>query len=158
MELELENARQKVPRIRCVGSHMVFGPRIEIRLAALNRRSDALVLGPQRPPRFVVLLRRDLARKYFPAPLVNQQPERQKSDLVQCHLEQVSGVGTLWRDRLQQPHFLQIFRRDGESNGIAYGLMKPVIGAIFKQGGLVLVSALVEIVPKLVVNGDKVFI
>src|SRR5467141_284467 len=55
VELELEDPRQEVPRIRHVRGHMVLGAGIEVLLRPRHRRRHALVLRPQRPPGLVVV-------------------------------------------------------------------------------------------------------
>ena len=57
VELELENVGQEVARVGHVGGHVVFSPGIELRLATLDRRRDALILSEQLPPGLVVLFR-----------------------------------------------------------------------------------------------------
>src|SRR6266851_1022482 len=55
MELELQNKREEITRIRHVGGYMIFCAWIEISLASSDGRSDTLVFPPEFPPRFVVI-------------------------------------------------------------------------------------------------------
>src|SRR5437588_5895517 len=126
MKLELKNTSQEIADVWSVGGHVVFGAGIKIGLSALHRRSNALILGSQLPPCFVVLFRSNLAREDLPAPLINEQSKGQKGDLVQRHFEQITSIGALRRDGLQQTHFFQVFGRDGERNGVADSFVKAV--------------------------------
>ena len=125
-------SRQEVAHVRNVPGHVILRAGIEIRLAAIHRRRNALILQPQRPPGFVVVLRRDLAGKNFPAPLVDQQSEGQERDFVQRLLQQQPECRRFRRNFVEQADLLQIFRRDGQRDGIADGLMKSVIGAVLE--------------------------
>src|SRR5438309_12059081 len=60
------------------------------------------------------------------------------------------------RHRVEQADLLQILRRDGQRDGVADGLVKSVICAIHEQIWLVLICTLIKVVPKFVVNGDKI--
>ena len=132
MKLELKNAGQEITDVWSVGGHVVFRARIKVGLRALYRRSNALILGSQLPPCFVVLFWSNLAGENLPAPLINEQSKRQKGNLVQRHFEQITSVGALRRYRLQQTHFFQVFGSDGERNGVADGFVKAVIRAVLK--------------------------
>src|SRR5215471_871826 len=66
VELELQDVRQEVTHVRNVGGDVVLGARIEIRLAARDRRRDPLVLRAQLPPNLVVILRGDLSGEDLP--------------------------------------------------------------------------------------------
>src|SRR5262252_242488 len=149
MELELENPRQEVTNVGDVAGHVILGARIEIGFAAFHRRRHALIPGLQLPPHLVVLLGRDLSGEDFPAPLIDEKSEGQEGDFIQGHLEQISDVGALRRDLVEQADLFQIFGRDGEGDGIANGLMESVVGAVLKQRGLIAVGALVVVVTQL---------
>src|SRR5439155_24483111 len=109
-------------------------------LAARYRRSDALIFLPELPPGLVVLFRRNLAGEYFPAPLVDQQPEGQERDFFEGSLEKQSHVlGRIGRG-LEQSDPDQVFRRHRQRDRIADSLMKAVIGAVAEQIGLMFVG------------------
>ena len=55
VELELQDERQEVARVRRVTGNMVLGARVEVGLGARHRRTDALVLLAQLPPCRVVV-------------------------------------------------------------------------------------------------------
>src|SRR5512140_475761 len=61
IELELEDVGEEVARVRRVAGHVVLGAGIEVLLAARDRRRDALVPLPQRPPGLLVISGRGLA-------------------------------------------------------------------------------------------------
>src|SRR5690606_30362314 len=83
VELELEDVRQEVAGVGHVRRDVVLRARVEPLLAARHRRPHALVPLPQLPPRPVVGVRPDLVREDLPAPLVDEQAERQERDLVE---------------------------------------------------------------------------
>src|SRR3954464_12663066 len=56
VELELQDEREEVARVRGVARDVVLGARIEILLAAFHRRHHTLVLEAQVPPGLVVFL------------------------------------------------------------------------------------------------------
>src|SRR5262245_51525308 len=64
LELELQHEGQEVARVRRVARHVVLRGGVEVRLAARNRRVDALDLAAQVPPGLVVLLGRNRAREH----------------------------------------------------------------------------------------------
>src|SRR4051794_9535292 len=92
MELELQNVRQEISHVRDIRRDMILRAGIEIRLTARDRRRDALILQPKRPPRLVVLVGRYLAREYLPSPLIDQQPERQERDLLERLVQQQADI------------------------------------------------------------------
>src|SRR5882762_11143540 len=85
VELELQNEREEIARVRGVGRYVVLGARIEVGLGARHWGRDALVAPAQLPPAAVVALGRDFTREHPPAPLVDQPTERQEGDLLQRH-------------------------------------------------------------------------
>src|SRR5437763_16883524 len=133
MELKLKDAGQKITRIGRVRGHVILGPGIEIRFAALDWRGHALVFGLEVPPRLVVVFGRNLTGKDLPAPLVNEQSKGKKSNFVQLHFQQVTGIGALRRNGLQQAYLFQILRSHRESNGIADGLVEAIVGTVVKE-------------------------
>ena len=93
MELELQDVGQEVAHVRRVRRPTwYFAPGSKNCLAAGRGRRDALVLQAQLPPRLVVVVGRDLAGEDLPAPLVDQQAERQEGDLVERPREQQADV------------------------------------------------------------------
>src|SRR6266849_246370 len=117
-------------------------------LAPGNGRRDALVLEAQLPPRLVVFLRRHFSREDLPAPLVDQQTERQEGDLLQRLLEQQADVFGRIRRLLQKSELRKILRRDRQRDGVADRFMEAVIGAVPEKERLLVVGSLVEIVPQ----------
>src|SRR5262245_26349125 len=118
MELELKNIRKKVARVRDISRDVILCSRIEKFFATLGDGSNALVLQTKVPPRFVVIVRFDFSGKHFPSPLIDQQAEREKSDLLQRTIQQQSDVARSVRCFLQQPDLYEIFRRDGQCDGV----------------------------------------
>ena len=59
MELELQDMRQEVPRIRVVGRHVILGSRNEELFPSRHHRRHALILRAPVPPGSVVIGRRD---------------------------------------------------------------------------------------------------
>jgi len=92
VELELEDVRQEIARVRCVAGHVILGAGVEGIRGALTGRCHALVLLAQGPPEVVVTIRPHFAGKYFPAPLVDHQAERQERDLLKRLLHQQAQV------------------------------------------------------------------
>jgi len=86
VELELQDERQEIARVRGIAGDVVLRTRVEILFRALHRRRHALVLAPQLPPGLVVVGRLHAAVEHGPAPFVDQLAERQERDLVQRHL------------------------------------------------------------------------
>src|SRR5205814_1657159 len=70
IELELEDPREEVARVRNIRRNVVLRARVEVLLGARHRRRHALVFRAQSPPRLVVIRRRGLAAEDVPAPLV----------------------------------------------------------------------------------------
>src|SRR5438477_1999031 len=83
MELELQDASQKVPHIGHVGRNVILGTGIEVLLSPSDRLDNSLVAMLQVPPCCIVVPRCNLPRKNAPAPTVERERERQKRDLVE---------------------------------------------------------------------------
>src|SRR5216683_1338009 len=156
MKLELQNKGEEITRIGNVGGYMIFCAWIEISLASSGWWSDTLVFPPEFPPRFVVIRGLNFAREYFPAPLVYEQAERKESHFVECAIEQQADVRRWGRHSIDQSNLFQIFRRDRQRNRVANRFVETVIRAVLEQGREIVVSALVEVVTKLVVNGREI--
>src|SRR6266850_1301303 len=77
-------------------------------LAAGNGGRDPLVLETQVPPGLVVPRRRDLAREDLPAPLVDEETERQEGDLVEGHLHEEAEVAARRGILVEQADALEI--------------------------------------------------
>ena len=135
---------------------MVLRAGIKIGFRALHGRHYALVLPPQFPPRFVVLLRLHLVRKYFPAPLVHQQPKRQEGYFLQRLLQQIVNIAGRRRHGVNQTDLLEVFGRDGKRDRISHCLVKAVVGAVLEKRRLPIVRALVEVVPQLVMDHPEI--
>ena len=87
---------------------MVFGAGVEVGFGARDRRGDALVLFAQRPPGLVVVGGLDLAGEDLPAPLVDQQAERQEGDLVERGAELQRDVGFGGRELVDEAELLEV--------------------------------------------------
>ena len=157
MKLELQNVGEKVAHVRNVGGHVILGAGVEILLASVYGRSHALVFQLQFPPCLVVLLRWYLAGEHLPAPLVNEQAKGQEGDFLQRFVEQEADVFGGVRRLVEQADLDQVFRRYGKRNGVAHRLVEAVVGAVAEEEGLGVISALVKVVAKLVVDGREVF-
>src|SRR6266850_1838489 len=157
LKLKLQNPRQKVSRVRHIPRHVILRPWIKIRLRSLHRRRNPLVLLPQFPPRFVVVLRLHFPSEHFPAPLVHQQAKRQESNLLQRLLQQVINVSRRRRHRVDQSEFLQVVRRHGQRNRVPHRFVKSVVRAVLKERRLRVVRPLIKVMPQLVVNHAKIF-
>jgi len=81
---------------------VVFCAGVKIGLSAGYRRGDALVFSGGDPTSLVVVLRLDFAGKDFPAPLIDDQTERQEGDLVEGLTQQDGDVGVGGRKRVEQ--------------------------------------------------------
>src|SRR5689334_5950326 len=78
VKLELQDIREEIAGVRDVCRHVILRARIEEFLTPRSNRCDALILQAEIPPCFVVVVGRHFSRKYFPAPLVNEETERNK--------------------------------------------------------------------------------
>ena len=109
---------------------MIFGAGVEVGLGTFRRRRDALIFAAQVPPRLIVFVGRNFAGEDFPAPLIDEQSERQEGDLLESLVQQqadvLRGIGRF----VEQPQLHQIIGRHGEGDGVADGLMEAVIGAV----------------------------
>ena len=92
VELELQDVRQEVAHVGRVARHVILRARIEIFFRARHRRPDPLILQPQVPPGLVVIGGLDLPREDLPAPLIDQQAERQERDLLERAVHQQRDV------------------------------------------------------------------
>ena len=137
---------------------MIFRAGIEIGLAAFLRRHDALIFELQFPPGFVVIRRLDLSRENFPAPLIDQKPERQKCHFIERVLHQECDIAGIARHLLEQSNFVQIVRGNRKRDGVADGFVESVIRAILKKRRKLVISALIKIVPQLVMNGGEILV
>src|SRR3546814_1082188 len=83
----------------------------------INRRFYALILQSQCRPGIIVIRRCDRTIEDAPAPLVDQQTERQKRHLIHSLPQQQANVLALARylRRIQQADVDQILRRDRRS-------------------------------------------
>src|SRR5213075_811034 len=97
VELELQDERQEISCVRRVARNVVFRSRIEVLLAARDRRGNALILLAQFPPRLVVVGRLDLSAEHAPAPLIDELAEGQERNLVERHLHLLVDDGFLRR-------------------------------------------------------------
>src|SRR5580704_10093137 len=158
LKLELVNGRKEIAHVRNVGRHVVLCAGIEVGFAARDGRRDALILLAKFPPRFVVVGGLDLAGENFPAPLVDDQSEGQKRYLFKRLAEEIVGVAGRWRHSVDQADGLQVFRRDGERDGVANGFVEAVVGAATEERRQLVVGALVVIVAKLVVDDAEIFL
>ena len=158
VELELQNPREEIARVRRVARDVIFGARIEGIGGALDRRRDALILQAQLVPGRRIVCRLDITGEDAPAPLVDQQAERQEGNLVHCLPQQQAEVlvGSGHFGLVKQADLHEIFWRNRERDRIADCLVEPVIGAILEQEALVLVGALIIVVAELVVDGGEV--
>src|SRR5579863_1352245 len=118
IELELQNTSEKISRVGHIGGYVVLGAGIEIRLAARDRRSHALIFQAKVPPGFVVIGRRNFTREYLPPPLIDHQSEGQKCDFVERLLEQQRNVGVGGGHLVQQSDRLQVLGRDRQRDGV----------------------------------------
>src|SRR5687767_5124285 len=97
VELELQDEREKITRVRRVAGDVVLRARIEILFRARDRRLDALVLAAQLPPRLVVVGGLDAPIEDAPAPFVDELAEGEERDLVERHLHLLVDDGFLRR-------------------------------------------------------------
>ena len=97
VELELQDERQEITRVRRVAGDVVLRTRIEIGFRARHGRHDALVFEAQVPPGLVVFARLDAAVEHAPAPFVDEFAEGQEGDLVERHLHLLVDHGFLRR-------------------------------------------------------------
>ena len=134
---------------------MVLRAGIEIGLGARYRRNDALILLAAFPPRCVVVGGLDLAAENLPAPLVDQQAERQNATLSSA-LRSSSACRRSAGTVVEQADLVQILGRHRQRDGVADGFVEAVVGAVLEQERLVLVGALVEVVAQLVMDGDEI--
>ena len=157
VELELQDAGEEVARVRHVRRHMVLRAGIEVLLAAWNRRGDALIRRPQRPPRLVVIGGSRLAAEDVPAPLVDRLPERQESDLGESILHlHVDGRLLIDGNRRHEPQMLQIGWRHREHQGVADRLVEAVVRAALVEQRQPVIGVEVVIVSQLVMDGGEV--
>jgi len=156
VELELINVSEEVAHIRDIPRHVILCARVEILIATLHRRRHALIFQAQVPPGFVIGAGLDLSGEHLPPPFVDGQAEGQKRNFIERLPEQYGDVRVRGRNGFKQSDFLQILGRDGQCYRVANGFVEPVVGAILEQERLVLVSALIKIVPKLVMDGDEI--
>src|SRR6185295_17206984 len=112
MELKLENVRKEVSRVWHIRRDMKLSAGIEELFAARHHRSDALILQPQGPPCLVVVRRRDFSGKDLPAPLIDEQAERKKRDLVERSRQQKADIARRIGCFVEQPNFYKILRCD----------------------------------------------
>ena len=105
---------------------------------------------PAAPTRHCCSPRVGSAREDLPPPLVDQQPERQKGDLVERLPEQERRVGCRRRQPIEEPYLLEVFRSDGERDRVTNGLVEAVVRAVLEKKRLVFVRELVIVVPQLV--------
>ena len=156
MELELQDVREEVARVRHAARHVVLGAGIEGVGRPLVGRGHALVLLAQLPPQVVVAVGADFAGEHLPAPLVDQQAERQEGDFLQRLPHQQAEVSGRVRRLLEQADLLQVRRRDGQRQRVAHGLVETVVGAVAIQVAVVLVGPVVVVVAEFMVNGLEV--
>src|SRR6266436_2767365 len=144
-------AKYHVPR------HMILCPWIEIPFRSLHRRRNPLILLPQFPPRFVVVLRLHFSVEHFPTPLVHQQAKRQERDLLQCLLQQVINFPRGRRRHVDQSELLQVLRRHGKRNRVSHRFVKSVVRTVLKERRLRVVRALIKVVSQLVMTHPEIF-
>jgi hypothetical protein len=89
--------------------------RDQIGFGAGYRRGDALIFEAQIPPGLIVVFRLDFSGEDFPAPLIDDQTERQEGDLVESLTQKDGNIGLGWRKGFEQSNLLQIFQRDGRA-------------------------------------------
>src|SRR5262249_1696586 len=157
MKLKLKNVGKKISRIGHVGRHVVFGARIEVFLASWNGRRYTLVFLTKLPPSFIILFWRDLTGKHFPAPLVDQQSERQERNLLQRCLQQKTNVFRGIRSLVQQTQLHEILWSDRQSDCISDSLVETIVSAVAEQHRLAVVGALIEVVSQFVVDRTEIF-
>ena len=78
---ELEQPREEIAHVGRIRRDMVLRARIEPRRVARDRRRDPLVLQPQAVPRGLVLVGLDRSVEHAPAPFVDEEAERQDSQM-----------------------------------------------------------------------------
>ena len=155
-KLELVDAGEVIAGVGDVGGNVILRAGIEVGLGAGERRGDALITFAKRPPGAVVIARLDLSGKHLPPPLVDQQPEGQKGDLVESRSQEQRNVGVGGRDRGDEMQLLKVGGGDGEGDGVSDGFVKAVVGAAPEQEGQFAVSALVFVVPFLVMHRGEI--
>src|SRR5271167_384411 len=131
-ELKLQNPRQEVSRVGHVRGYVILRTRIEVGLAAWHGRCNALVLLAHSPPRTVVICGCDFAAENSPAPLIDEQAERQEGDLVEPLAQQIANVVGL-RNGRQQSNLVEVLRSDSQCDGVADGLMEAVVRAALEK-------------------------
>ena len=157
MELKLQNVGEEVPGIGDVCRYVVFRARIEEFFTTRCGRRDALILQPQFPPRLVVILGLDLSRKHFPSPLIDQQAERKKGDLLERLVQQKpisrDASGALSSSPISDEYSGVTDKRDR----VADRFVETVVGAVPKQHGQFVVGALIKIMTEFVMDRSEVF-
>src|SRR6267143_303219 len=111
MQLELQDARQEIAHVRNIGGDVVLRAGIEITLRAVGGLRHALVAMLEVPPCCIVVRRRDLPGKDFPAPPVERECERQERNLVERDAQQHRRVTGGGRHAVEQSDAAQVFRR-----------------------------------------------
>ena len=159
VELELQDPREEVPRVRDVRRDVVLGARIEVLFRARDRRRYALVPGAQRPPGLVVVRGRRLPAEHVPAPLVDQLAEGKERDLGErvLHLE-VDHRLLIALDRRDEPQLLEVSRRHREHQRVADGLVEAVVRSALIEEPQLVIGMEVVVVPELVVDGGEVLL
>src|SRR5262245_52123022 len=123
MELELENVRKEVSRIRNVSRHVILRSRIKELVTARGDRSNALVFQAKVPPGLVVVFRFDFTGKDFPSPLIDQQTEWKECNFFQGAIEQQADIARRIGRFIEETDSDQVLRCDRECNRIADGFM-----------------------------------
>src|SRR5205823_12081526 len=108
------------------------------------------------PPRFAVSRRRDLAGEHLPPPLIDEQTERQERDLVERARHQQADVARRVGRLVEQPDPHEVLRRDRQRDGVADRFVEAVVRAVAEEHRQILVGALIEVVPELVVDRREV--
>src|SRR5256885_12173673 len=127
MEMKLQDARKKVPRIRNVSGDMEFGAWIKVTLGPRLRLAQSLVVVFQVPPCCIVVLGRNRAREHAPAPPVERERKRQKRDLVERDTKQHCRVTGGTRQTVEQTDLLEVRGRDRERDRVTDRLVKAVV-------------------------------
>src|SRR5262249_54201563 len=92
VKLELQDVCEKVTHVGDIGGHVILGSRIKLLLVSHARGRDSLILAPELPPGVIVVLRQNLSREDLPAPLIDDEPEGKKSELLESLLQQQADV------------------------------------------------------------------
>ncbi len=159
LELELQNERQEVARVRRVAGDVVLGARIEVFLRARDRRGDALIVFTQLPPAGIVLIRLNLAGEDFPAPLIDKLAPGQEHDLIQRPLHLRIDHG--FRVRLLRRHeadLVQMRGRERQRHRIADRFVESVVRRALEHRRQVFVVQVVVDVAEFVVDRGQLIL